>query len=596
MEFRGGPSRGGGGGGGGKKTYKATDEEETEIAFELGLYTYANDDEKRFLPERYDEGAYLVIRNMILARWRADPSAYVSVEHACGFVMDKWKPLVHAAHRFLTSRGYINFGVGFATNYLTPGSAKGTCVVVGAGLAGLAAARQLMSFGHRVVVVEGRDRPGGRAWTTKLSGTDPKTGEVKTAVGEMGGRRVLSHTGPHTTAGNPLCVVARQLDVPFHDIRGTCPLYAEGGGARADAATDEKIEREYNEALAECTRKRLAFGSSDDEGIYRTRTAADLISLGGAIEEFRRERKPTPTREESDLFDWHLANLEFANAARLDVLSMGQWDQDDPYDFEGNHVFLRGGNGRIVSALARDVPVFYNHDVCSVSYPGEGGADDGEGVVVRCANGRSFGADVALVTVPLGVLKKEIIAFDPPLPERKLRAIANLGFGVLNKVILLFPEVFWDTTHDTFGYVRKCDGDSKKRGRYYMFYNYAGLSGGATLVALVAGDAALEMESGAFYTLDAVKGAMDVLRDIFTVGQNVPVPDPLDAACVRWGGDRHAFGSYSNISVGATGEDYDHLASTVGDRLFFAGEATNRMHPATMHGAFLSGVREAALI
>ena len=95
---------------------------------------------------------------------------------------------------------------------------------------------------------------------------------------------------------------------------------------------------------------------------------------------------------------------------------------------------------------------------------------------------------------------------------------------------------------------------------------------------------------------DAVKGAMDVLRDIFTVGQNVPVPDPLDAACVRWGGDRHAFGSYSNISVGATGEDYDHLASTVGDRLFFAGEATNRMHPATMHGAFLSGVREAALI
>ena len=200
MEFRGGPSRGGGGGGGGKKTYKATDEEETEIAFELGLYTYANDDEKRFLPERYDEGAYLVIRNMILARWRADPSAYVSVEHACGFVMDKWKPLVHAAHRFLTSRGYINFGVGFATNYLTPGSAKGTCVVVGAGLAGLAAARQLMSFGHRVVVVEGRDRPGGRAWTTKLSGTDPKTGEVKTAVGEMGGRRVLSHTGPHTTA------------------------------------------------------------------------------------------------------------------------------------------------------------------------------------------------------------------------------------------------------------------------------------------------------------------------------------------------------------------------------------------------------------
>lgn len=63
--------------------------------------------------------------------------------------------------------------------------------------------------------------------------------------------------------------------------------------------------------------------------------------------------------------------------------------------------------------------------------------------------------------------------------------------------------------------------------------------------------------------------------------------------CTRWGSDEMAYGSYSSMAVGALGgEDYDVLAENVGGRLFFAGEATTRKYPATMHGAFLSGLRE----
>ncbi len=54
-----------------------------------------------------------------------------------------------------------------------------------------------------------------------------------------------------------------------------------------------------------------------------------------------------------------------------------------------------------------------------------------------------------------------------------------------------------------------------------------------------------------------------------------------------------AYGSYSSLTVGSGGgDDYDVMAESVGGRLFFAGEATTRKYPATMHGAFFTGLRE----
>lgn len=78
--------------------------------------------------------------------------------------------------------------------------------------------------------------------------------------------------------------------------------------------------------------------------------------------------------------------------------------------------------------------------------------------------------------------------------------------------------------------------------------------------------------------------------------RGIEVPDPIQTICTKWGGDPLCHGSYSHIRVGSSGRDYDILAESVSGSLFFAGEATNRQYPATMHGAFLSGLREASRI
>jgi len=95
--------------------------------------------------------------------------------------------------------------------------------------------------------------------------------------------------------------------------------------------------------------------------------------------------------------------------------------------------------------------------------------------------------------------------------------------------------------------------------------------------------------------MENVEKVLETVRKIFSP-KGIDVPNPLQAICTRWGTDRFTYGSYSYVAIGASGDDYDILAESVHDRVFFAGEATNRRYPATMHGALLSGYREAANI
>lgn len=422
---------------------------------------------------------YILIRNHILCKWRENVSTWLSKESFADVVPANYQSLLNSAYGFLMFYGYINFGVAPAIKEHTKVEPRRkSVVVIGAGLAGLAASRQLMAFGFKVIVLEARKRCGGRVYTKKVEGLG------KSAAAELGGS-VL--TG---TLGNPLAIIARQLGgSQLHKVRENCPIYSTDGSP-VDPVLDSKVENAFNRLLDKASKLRQCMGD----------VAMD-VSLGAALETFREVYGDAVSEEEMNLFNWHLANLEYANAGLLSKLSLAFWDQDDPYDMGGDHCFLPGGNGRLVQALAENMPIVYEKTVHAIRY----GAD---GVQV-VTGGQVYECDMALCTVPVGVLKSRLIQFVPELPQRKLDAIKRMGFGLLNKVAMLFPHVFWNTDLDTFGHL---SDEPTRRGEFFLFYNYATVAGGPLLIALVAGEAAHAFET--MSPTDAVVLVLQILKGL----------------------------------------------------------------------------------
>lgn len=403
-----------------------------------------------------EQNDYIVVRNHILARWRGNVQMWLSKGQIKETVSSEYEHLISAAYDFLLYNGYINFGVSPTfTSQVPEEGTEGSVIIVGAGLAGLAAARQLLSFGFKVIVLEGRTRPGGRVYTQKMGQ------EGNFAAVDLGGSVI---TGIHA---NPLGVLARQLSIPLHKVRDNCPLY-KPDGTLIGKDIDAKIEYIFNKLLDKVTELRKIMGG-----------LANNISLGTVLEKLRQLYAVAKSKDERQLLDWHLANLEYANAGCVSNLSAAHWDQDDPYEMGGDHCFLAGGNWRLIKALCEGVPIFYGKVVDTIKYGSEG--------VEVIAGDQVFQADMVLCTVPLGVLKRKDIRFKPELPKRKLAAIERLGFGLLNKVAMVFPHVFWGEDLDTFGCLRE---HCHQRGEFFLFYGYHTVSGAAVLIALVAGEAA----------------------------------------------------------------------------------------------------------
>ena len=272
-----------------------------------------------------------------------------------------------------------------------------------------------------------------------------------------------------------------------------------------------------------------------------------------------------------EVFSWKLMSVGLYAGAEPRFLSAKYWQEEESLP-GGNH-FVLDGYTPIIQGISQNYDVKLNTLVSKISVTRDG--------VKVSTNQGEFAAHGLISTLPLGVLKKGDVIFDPPLPDVKKSAIKNLGMGVLNRIVLKFPQIFWPKSPVGI-YLSLGDKLSMP-----CFLNYAKLYDQPILVAFTCGQQARMLE--AFSDKDLIVNVMVGLENFF--GKNVPQPNGY--LITRWGEDPFSYGSYSYIPVGASGDDYDILAESVEDRVFFAGEATNRQYLATVHGAYLSGIREA---
>lgn len=484
-------------------------------------------------------------------------------------------------------------------------------IVVGAGPAGLTAARHLQRQGFCVTVLEARNRIGGRVYTDRTSLSVPV---------DLGASIITGVEADVATErrADPSSLVCAQLGLELTVLNSDCPLYDIVSGQKVPADLDEALEAEYNSLLDDMVllvaqKGEHAMKMSLEDGLEYALKRRRMARLGRGFEEIEQHNSMDACSKTSSVdgrvpekycsqeeilsplerrvMDWHFANLEYGCAALLKEVSLPFWNQDDVYGgFGGAHCMIKGGYSTVVESLGKELPIHFNHVVTDISYASKHSelSDSQCKVKVTTSSGHEFSGDAVLITVPLGCLKAGSIKFSPPLPQWKYSAIQQLGFGVLNKVVLEFPEVFWDDTVDYFGATAE---ETYLRGQCFMFWNVRKTVGAPVLIALLVGKAAIAGQN--MSSSDHVNHAVMVLRKIFG---EASVPDPVASVVTDWGRDPFSYGAYSYVAIGASGEDYDILGRPVDNCLFFAGEATCKEHPDTVGGAMLSGLREAVRI
>ncbi|SPJ74379.1 related to VPS33 - vacuolar sorting protein [Fusarium torulosum] len=338
--------------------------------------------------------------------------------------------------------------------------------------------------------------------------------------------------------------------------------------------------------------------SADGENIDLTSAVnEEKATLGSVLDSAISQYKQIVGLNAQDhrLINWHIANLEYSNATSLHNLSLPLWDIDAGNEWEGSHTMVVGGYQSVARGLVlcpAPLDLKTKFPVKSISYhTGDGMAS----AAIECEDGSVVDADAVVCTIPLGVLKQNNVVFNPPLPSWKTDVVERLGFGILNKVVLVYDKIFWEHDRHIFGVLRESSNRhstlqkdyAANRGRFFQWFNVSNTTGLPCLIALMAGEAGFETEHSSNDSL--VAEATEVLRSVF--GQDVPYP--VEAMVTRWGSDRFARGSYSSAAPGMQPKDYDVMARPVGN-LFFAGEHTIGTHPATVHGAYLSGLRAAS--
>ncbi|SMR54753.1 unnamed protein product [Zymoseptoria tritici ST99CH_1E4] len=457
---------------------------------------------------------------------------------------------------------------------------KVTVIIVGAGIAGLRAASVLQRHGVEVVVLEGRDRIGGRIHTTR---------------NEQGVPRDIGAAWLHETSQNRLVKLISSLKLDYYYDDGLPLYYTEQGRAGAQF----KAKKVADEFADHC------------EWFYDTHPDAPDQSVSDFINKFVQEHELITNDERmwapmavKEVELWLGTSTEFSSSKHLS------------YFITERNLYMKGGYDNIVKWTAESLKpntITLNHIVDRISWAdAQTPCDSRQPCAVEChdIHGElsTFQGDAVISTLPLGVLRHGLVAFEPSLPDDLQHALTKFSYGALGKVFFEFADVFWSKDNDQFMYYptpplavedlysTSAGSDSSHSSEVDSILNYATvtinlwiMTGSKELCVQVAEPLTQRIEA-----MTDKRALYKFFEPLFRLLRTEPykaLPRLLNIETTKWTQDPLAgFGSYSADKVGDEPElMMDALENHKDSRLQFAGEHCTMVANGCVHGAFATG-------
>ena len=426
-------------------------------------------------------------------------------------------------------------------------------VVVGAGMAGLVAARLLHDSGFRVTVLEARPRVGGRTWTD----------------GSLGAPLDLGGSWVHGVDGNPLTLWCEKLGVELIESQGDRLLIDERATVKTRDGQRKRAflgRAAFNTAMAWASWKSRAMALSKGPRSISVKQAVDPLLHAGWL-----------PRIDKLVIASFGEGSEGVQGAPYEAIAAEEWWPTEGLE---RNAQPKGGYVSLVDDAARPLFIWRNAPVERVAW-------SDRGVTAVLWGGATIEADRAVIAVPLGLLRAGLPMLDPLPPLEQQKAIGRIGYGagVLGKVYLRFPHRFWPEQPKWFG---RLPDSPTRRGTFNTWVSHVGETGLPILLSFSNGATAARLDRSA--SEEEVKEvAMSSLRKMF--GNDIPAPEGM--LHPRWLSDPWSQGGYSYPGLGSTAEDREAHARPLGNRVFFAGEATEPVEYGTVHAALWSGEQTA---
>ena len=419
-----------------------------------------------------------------------------------------------------------------------------TTIIIGAGVAGLTAARLLNKQGTSVIVLEARDRIGGRLHSEHRDGF----------VTDLGASWI------HGIDDSPVEQMCSFLNMPMVEFTvgsfqpDSRPiLYFSPEGDRLSPEQAQAFTHDihtFDEILVEVI-STITPGSS-----YADAVEIALNKTGWHQDRCARVREYMQHRTEEQ---------DGAHFTLIDAHGL------DNEEVDGDEVVFPQGYDQLAHGLARGLDIRLEHTVTRVAW-------NNTGVSIDTDKG-TFTADQVIITVPVGVLQSGDFTIEPALPEEVEKALSSFRMNDFEKIILRYDQKFWD--EGIYAFRRQGPAGDW----WHSWYDLTSLHGTPALLTFAAGPCAIETRH---LSDEAVAELVtSALREIY--GETVPAPHTIHRT--NWKEDPLTRGSYSFLTVGADTAEHDHLATPVGGVLHIAGEATWREDPATVTAAMMSGHR-----